>query len=63
MKTYRIHVGPYIVCEFSVHKSMSTAREAKLLGEYLVDAVARGHREYGHGHEVRVSSYLRNPFP
>lgn len=57
MKTYRIVVGPFRFCEFSVHRAMTPQDECKLLGEYLVEAVAAGHRVYGPTHEVRVCSY------
>jgi hypothetical protein len=60
VKTYRVLVGPWIFVEFSVHGAMTQAQEAQLLGEYLIEAVAQGHRTYGPGHEVRVSSYIRS---
>lgn len=60
MKTYRVLVGPYAWCEFSVHRAMTSAEECKLLGEYLVEATAVGQRVYGPSHEVRVQSYIRS---
>jgi hypothetical protein len=60
VKTYRVMVGPWTFVEFSVHRAMPQAQEAQLLGEYLVEAVAQGHRTYGPAHEVRLSSYIRS---